>query len=82
MGKHIDTGSMIIIILTFLLFIVALWVKGLTRDLLLEIGVLLISIKIIMMSYKSSKNSEEVMKELKSIKNRLECKDKGYTNTD
>ena len=82
MGKHIDTGSMIIIILTFLLFIVALWVKGLTRDLLLEIGVLLISIKIIMMSYKSSKNSEEVMKELKSIKDRLDCKDKGYTNTD
>ncbi len=77
MGKHIDTGSMIIIILTFLLFIVALWVKGLTRDLLLEIGVLLISIKIIMMSYKSSKNSEEVMKELKSIKDRLDCKDKG-----
>jgi len=76
MGKHIDTGSMIIIILTFLLFIVALWVKGLTRDLLLEIGVLLISIKIIMMSYKSSKNSEEVMKELKSIKDRLDCKDK------
>ena len=46
MGKHFDTGSLLIILLTFILFIVALWVKGVTRDLLLEIGVLLVSARL------------------------------------
>ena len=52
--KHFDGGSVAVITVTFVLFAVALVVKGMTHDLLLEAGVLLVSIKLIMMSYKLS----------------------------
>ena len=52
--KHFDGGSVAVITGTFVLFAVALVVKGMTHDLLLEAGVLLVSIKLIMMSYKLS----------------------------
>ena len=68
MNKHFDIGSMLIIVATFLLFIVALFVKGLTKDLLLEAGVLLVSIKLIMMAHKTSVVTNEIKKELQEIK--------------
>ncbi len=52
--KHMDIGSLIIALLTAALFAVALFVKGLTHDLFLESGVLLVSVKIIIMGYKNS----------------------------
>ena len=49
MNKYLDFWSTFVIILTFVLFVVAFFVKGLTQDLLIEAGVLLVSMKIIMM---------------------------------
>jgi hypothetical protein len=54
MNKHIDIGSFVVAIITLALFVVALFAKGLTHDLLLEAGVFLISVKIIAMAYKNS----------------------------
>ncbi|MEN8243689.1 MAG: hypothetical protein ABFS43_02250 [Thermodesulfobacteriota bacterium] len=54
--------------ITFALFTVALFVKGLTQDILLEAGVLLVSIKLIMMAYKTSTANKEIKKELQEIK--------------
>jgi len=54
MRKHFDVASLTVIIVTFVLFIVALFTKGFTHDLLLEVGIFLISVKLIMMAYKSS----------------------------
>ena len=71
MTKHFDLGSLIIIIITFILFTVALFFKGFTHDLLLEAGVLLVSIKLIIMAYKNSKTSDEINKELHEIKEML-----------
>lgn len=34
MNAHFDLGSLIVIVVTFVLFLVALFVKGLTHDLL------------------------------------------------
>ena len=51
---HFDRWSLAVIVLTFVLFIVALFIKGLTHEILLEAGVFLVSIKLIMMSYKNS----------------------------
>ena len=70
MRKHFDTGSMIVIIVTFLLFIMALFAKGLTQDLLLEAGVFLVSVKLIMMTYHNSvfiKSIENGFKEIKGL---------------
>jgi hypothetical protein len=49
-----DLGSLVVIAITLLLFAWALFEKGLTHDLLLEAGVLMVSVKLIIMSYKNS----------------------------
>ena len=74
MRKHFDTGSMIVIIVTFLLFIMALFAKGLTQDLLLEAGVFLVSVKLIMMAYNNSVFIKSIENELKEIKGLLKEK--------
>ena len=68
MDKHFDLGSVIVIMVTFMLFMVALFVKGLTQDMLLEAGILLVSIKLIMMAYKNSMIDKEIKEELQEIK--------------
>lgn len=50
--EHFDAGSLVVIALTLVLFVVALLEKGFTHDMLLEAGVFLISVKLIMMAYK------------------------------
>jgi hypothetical protein len=74
MGKHFDIGSMIVIVVTFILFIAALFSKGFTHDLLLEAGVFLVSAKLILMAYKNSVNVKSFQKELREIKELLKEK--------
>ena len=50
MLKHFDVGSVFVIIITFVLFALALFTKGFTHDLLLEAGVFLVSVKLIIMA--------------------------------
>ena len=69
--KHFDTGSIVVVALTFVLFAMALFFTGLTHDLLLEAGVFLVSVKLIMMAYKSSVRSEAIRQELLEIKDIL-----------
>jgi hypothetical protein len=71
MNKHFDTGSIVVIVVTFLLFAVALFTKGFTHDLLLETGVFLVSVKLILMAYNNRVISKEIMEELEEIKKRL-----------
>jgi hypothetical protein len=72
MQKHIDTGSMVVIAITFVCFAIALVAKGFTQALLLEIGVLLVSVKLIIMAYKSSLANTEIVAELQAIRDLLE----------
>ena len=68
MSKHVDLNSLIIIFITFLLFFIALFVKGLTQDMLLEAGVLVVSIKLIMMAYQHRVYIDELKVDLQEIK--------------
>jgi hypothetical protein len=52
--RFLDPASVVVIALTLVLFAVALFEKGWTHDLLLEAGVFLVSVKLILMSYKQS----------------------------
>ena len=70
--KHLDTGSLIVVVLTFVLFGLALFFTGLTHDLLLEAGVFLVSVKLIMMAYRSRVIWEETRRELEEIKNLIQ----------
>jgi hypothetical protein len=54
MNKHLDLGSFIVALITLVLFIAALFTKGLSHDLFLEAGVFLVSVKIIVMAYRNS----------------------------
>lgn len=68
MTKYFDTGTILVILVTGLLFIAALFVKGFTHGLLLEAGVLMVSIKLIIMAYRNSLNYKELKKDLHEIK--------------
>jgi hypothetical protein len=66
--KHFDMGSLIVIIITFCLFVLALFFTGFTHALLLEAGVFLVSVKLILMAYKSSVSSAQIESELQKIR--------------
>ena len=74
MKEHLDFGSLIVIITTCVLFILALFTKGFTHDLLLEAGVFLVSVKLIMMAYYNRAYIKGLDNELKEIKGLLKEK--------
>lgn len=54
MTKYIDAGSLVVAVLTLVLFVAALFAKGLSHDMFLEAGVFLISVKVMLMAHKNS----------------------------
>jgi hypothetical protein len=63
-GKYLDPGSQLVMLLTLGLFVAALFLKGLSHDLLLEAGVFLVSVKLIIMSYKNAVASKRLEEQL------------------
>ena len=57
----------IVILTTLILFIVALFVKGLTKEILLEAGVLLVSIKLLLMNHKNAVANQRTSEKLDQI---------------
>jgi putative effector of murein hydrolase len=80
MIKYFDRGTIIVIVITVLLFTVALFVKGFTKALLLEAGVLLVSIKLIMMAYRNTVNYRDLKNDLNEIRRMLEEKNQETIN--
>jgi hypothetical protein len=72
MEKHLGLVNIFIIVLTIVLFGAALFTTGFTHDLLLEAGVLLVSVKLIMMSYKNSISNKELLNKIKEISEKLD----------
>ena len=75
--KRCDTGSLIVILITFVLFVVALFTHGLTHDILLESAVFLVSVKLIIMAYKNSnfiKSTQQTLDEIHGMIQRIESK--------
>ena len=70
--QYFDTASLLLILLTLVLFVAALYFTGFTHDLLLEAGVFLVSVKLILMSYKNSVSSLELKTEVAQIRSLLE----------
>jgi uncharacterized membrane protein YbhN (UPF0104 family) len=71
MPKSSDPWSIVVIVLTAALFILALFVTGLTKDLLVECGVLLVSIKLILMAKKTAEIEENLERRLDRIEKLL-----------
>jgi hypothetical protein len=70
--RYFDAGSLLVIFITFALFATALYVTGLTHDLLLEAGVFLVSVKLIVMSYKNAVSSDRLHNELLEIRSLIQ----------
>ena len=71
---HFDAGSLIVIVITFVLFVAALFTKGFTHDLLLEAGVFLISVKLILMVYKNKEDIDSTHDKLDLILRKMDKK--------
>jgi hypothetical protein len=65
--KSSDPWSVVVIVLTVGLFLTALFVKGFTHALFLEAGVLLVSIKLILMAQRIAKTEENLERHLLRI---------------
>jgi hypothetical protein len=69
--KRFDPWSIVVIALTLVLFVLALFIKGFTHELLLEAGVFLVSVKLIMLSHKNGVLAQETEERLDAIYNLL-----------
>jgi hypothetical protein len=69
--KYLDSWSAVIIAMTLVLFVAALFLKGLTHDLFLEGGVFLVSAKLVIMAYKSNLLGERLEQRLDQIQETL-----------
>ncbi|MDT8402040.1 MAG: hypothetical protein RQ743_10120 [Bacteroidales bacterium] len=67
MRKYFSTADLFVIGITIILFVTALFTKGFTNALLLEAGVLLVSVKIIMMHYSHSLSNRKILNKLEEI---------------
>jgi hypothetical protein len=65
--NHFDPWSLVVIILTLVLFLIALFAKGLTHDLFLEAGVFLVSVKLILLGYKNNASNGSIQQKLDEI---------------
>ena len=66
--KTLDLGSLVVMVITFALFTGAIFVKGLTHDLLLEAGVFLVSVKLIIMAYKNAVSADAIQQQLNEVR--------------
>ena len=71
-SSFLDPLSLTVIVLTLVLFVIALFVKGFSHELLQECGVFLVSVKLIMMSHKNGVSTQRVEARLAKIQNLLQ----------
>jgi Na+-translocating ferredoxin:NAD+ oxidoreductase RnfE subunit len=72
--KHHDPWAVVVIVLTLVLFVIALFIKGFTHDVLLETGVFLVSVKLIMMGRRQGELAEALQERLDRIQSLLQAK--------
>lgn len=65
--NHFDPGSLGVIIVTFILFVSAVFTKGFTHDILLEAAVFLVSVKLVIMAYKNIDATDSLHQKLDEI---------------
>lgn len=81
MNKYMDRGSFSVAVITLILFIAALFSKGISHDIFLETGVFLVSVKIIIMAYRNSVDVNHLNKKIDAILAILSKTDVNKENT-
>ena len=72
--KQFDQSTLIVALITFILFVLALFTKGFTHDLLLEAGVFLVSVKLMLATYTITVQSNRIEKKIDQINADLQKK--------
>jgi hypothetical protein len=80
--ERFDFWSLVVITLTLALFLVAIFIKGMTHELLQETGVFLVSVKLILLSHKNSMAAERTDEHLRHINTVLQTVEKQLTHSD
>lgn len=78
MNRYLDNASAVTLAATLVLFLLAVLLKGITHDLLLEGGVFLISVKLLIASQKSHLAEQVYLQKLDHIQATLanmECRE-------
>ena len=70
--NYFGLANLVVINLTFILFTLALFVKGFTHDLLIEIAVFLVSVKLIIMTYHNHKVVKKFDIKLDEMDNKID----------
>jgi hypothetical protein len=70
--RHYDPWSIAVIFITLALFIIALTVKGLPHEILLETGIFMVSVKLILLSHKNITASRATDARLREMQNLLQ----------
>jgi hypothetical protein len=73
-SKSWDPWTVITIALSVGLFVVALFIKGFTHELLLEAGIFLVSVKLILMAQKNTETEYRLEQRLANIQEMLAAK--------
>ena len=73
-SKSSDPWAVLTIVLSVGLFLLALFVKGFTHEMLLEAGVFLVSVKLILMAKKNTETEYRLEQRLTNIQEMLAAK--------
>jgi len=73
-SKSSDPWAVTVIALSVGLFVVAVFIKGFTHELLLEAGVFLVSVKLILMAQKNTETENRLEQRLANIQEMLAAK--------
>lgn len=66
--ERLDLSTTAIITITFVLFVVSLYVKGFSHDALLDVAIFLVSVKLMLMSSRNNLHIKELNQRLDEIK--------------
>lgn len=72
-SKLVDGATLATMLITAFLFLIAAFEKGLTHELLLEAAVFLVSVKLVLASYKHDLDSRAMQAKLNSIEAKLDA---------
>ncbi|MGZ3651197.1 MAG: hypothetical protein ACXVB9_22350 [Bdellovibrionota bacterium] len=72
--KLLNLASSLTLVITFVLFVAAAVLHGLSSELLLEAGVFLVSVKLVLSTQKSEIAVEEMRAQLDSIERKLDAR--------
>ncbi len=75
--NYLDRSSVVVMAITLVLFVAALFTKGFTHDLLLEAGVFLVSVKLIMLAQQNGAASATMQQKLDEIHAAIQRRDDG-----